>query len=106
MVLRLSRASGSGSPPRRADADDGPAGSRLGLAAALGVALVPLAIGWFIAHDLTLLLFEGQNFLALLSDPLGRGWDLFGTIDRTIDYASSGRLGAAGCSCSPCSSAT
>ncbi len=52
----------------------------------LGVALVPLALGWFVSHDLTLLLFEGQNFLALLSDPLGKGWDLFGTIDRTIDY--------------------
>jgi hypothetical protein len=51
-----------------------------------GIALLPLALAWFLAHDLTLLLFEGQNFIALLSDPLGRGWDLFGTIDRTIDY--------------------
>jgi hypothetical protein len=51
-----------------------------------GIALLPLALGWFLAHDLTLLLFEGQNFLALLSDPIGRGWDLFGTIGRTIDY--------------------
>ena len=52
-----------------------------------GFALVPLATGWFIAHDLTLLLFEGQNFIALLSDPLGRGWDLFGTFNHTIDYS-------------------
>ncbi|MGH9274047.1 MAG: hypothetical protein ACRDZU_05300 [Acidimicrobiales bacterium] len=52
----------------------------------LGVALVPLALGWFLAHDLTLLLFEGQNFYALLSDPIGEGWDLFGTIHHTIDY--------------------
>ncbi|MEQ1788398.1 MAG: hypothetical protein ABL966_15205, partial [Acidimicrobiales bacterium] len=52
----------------------------------LGAALIPLATGWFIGHDLTLLLFEGQNFYALLSDPLGRGWDLFGTFDHTIDY--------------------
>lgn len=56
------------------------------MAAGLGVALVPLATGWFIAHDITLLLSEGQNFLALISDPLGKGWDLFGTINRTIDY--------------------
>jgi hypothetical protein len=63
------------------EADDAPA-----LVDRLGIALVPLATGWFIAHDLTLLLFEGQNFIALLSDPLGRGWDLFGTINRTIDY--------------------
>ena len=28
-----------------------------------GIALVPLAAGWFLGHDLTLLLSEGQNFL-------------------------------------------
>lgn len=57
------------------------------LAVPLGIALVPLATGWFIGHDLTLLLFEGQNFIALLSDPLGEGWDLFGTFNHTIDFA-------------------
>ena len=31
-------------------------------------------------------MFEGQNFFILLSDPSGRGWDLFGTIDHTINY--------------------
>jgi hypothetical protein len=31
-------------------------------------------------------MFEGQNFYALLSDPIGRGWDLFGTLHHTIDY--------------------
>jgi hypothetical protein len=66
-----------------AGADDEPARP---LVERLGLALVPLATGWFIAHDLTLLLFEGQNFVALLSDPFGKGWDLFGTINRTIDY--------------------
>ena len=54
--------------------------------AALGVAVVPLAAGWFLAHDLTLLLTEGQNAYILMSDPLGKGWDLFGTINHTIDY--------------------
>ena len=53
----------------------------------LGRALVPLAVGWFLGHDLTLLLGEGQNAYALASDPLGRGWDLFGTYDHTIDYS-------------------
>jgi hypothetical protein len=52
----------------------------------LGAALVPLAFGWFLAHDLSLLLVEGQNFIALLSDPIGKGWDLFGTVHQTIDY--------------------
>jgi hypothetical protein len=53
---------------------------------AFGAALVPLALGWFLAHDLTLLLAEGQNFYALLSDPLGKGWDVFGTLNHTIDF--------------------
>jgi hypothetical protein len=52
----------------------------------LGAALLAVAAAWFVVHDLTLLLFEGQNFLALLSDPLGQGRNLFGTIDRTIDF--------------------
>src|SRR5690606_20484864 len=56
------------------------------LRARLGVGLVPVALAWFVAHDLTLLLFEGQNFIALLSDPIGRGWDLAGTISQTVDY--------------------
>jgi len=53
----------------------------------LGLALVPLAAGWFLAHDLPLLLQEGQNLYALISDPLGRGWDLFGTINHTVDFS-------------------
>jgi hypothetical protein len=57
------------------------------LTAALGPALVPLAVGWFLGHDLTFFLVEGQNAYALASDPLGRGWDLFGTYHHTIDYS-------------------
>src|SRR3546814_6707872 len=52
----------------------------------LGLALVPLAAAWFIAHDITLLMAEGQNLIVLLPDPIGRGWDLFGTIDSTVDF--------------------
>ncbi|MGE3619382.1 MAG: hypothetical protein AB7L84_02875 [Acidimicrobiia bacterium] len=49
--------------------------------------VVPLAAGWFVAHDLTLVLFEGQNLLFLASDPVGRGWDLFGTVaGGSLDY--------------------
>jgi hypothetical protein len=57
------------------------------LAEPLGRALVPMAVGWFLGHELTLLLGEGQNAYALMSDPLGRGWDLFGTYDHTVDYS-------------------
>jgi hypothetical protein len=59
------------------------------LALALGVALVPVALTWFLAHDLTYFVLEAQNFYALASDPLGKGWDLFGTIHHTIDYKIS-----------------
>ncbi len=53
---------------------------------ALGASLVPLGLAWFIGHDLSLLIFEGQNLIALLSDPIGRGWDLLGTVTDTLDY--------------------
>jgi len=49
--------------------------------------LVPIALGYTVAHYFSLLVFEGQSFLALLSDPLGEGWDLFGTADHRIDYS-------------------
>ena len=29
-----------------------------------------------------------QTVLALLSDPWGQGWDLFGTADRVVDYGA------------------
>jgi len=66
---------------RRSDGDE-----RAASATRLGLALVPLAFGWFLAQNLSFLLLEGQNFYILLSDPIGRGWDLFGTIDHTPDY--------------------
>jgi hypothetical protein len=48
--------------------------------------LVPIAMVYVAAHYFTFLLFEGQATLYLASDPLGNGWDLFGTADRAIDY--------------------
>ena len=48
--------------------------------------LVPIALVYVAAHYLTFLLFEGQGLAYLLSDPLGRGWDLFGTAAATVDY--------------------
>ena len=69
--------------PRDDEADDG---APVRLAALVGLGLVPLAATWYLADNLPLLLAEGQSFLALVSDPIGRGWDLFGTYDMTIDY--------------------
>ena len=48
--------------------------------------LVPIALVYVAAHYLTFLLFEGQAFIYLASDPFGQGWDLFGTVDSGIDY--------------------
>jgi len=46
-------------------------------------ALVPLAVGYAVAHNLGYLLGRGQELIPLVSDPLGLGWDLFGTADWT-----------------------
>ena len=53
--------------------------------------------GAVVAHGLTLVLVDGQFALALVSDPFGRDWDLFGTADRAIDYSplSPGAIGIA-----------
>lgn len=41
--------------------------------------LVPIAIAYHLAHYLSYLLIAGQLIFPLASDPLGWGWDLFGT---------------------------
>jgi hypothetical protein len=56
-------------------------------------ALVPIAAVYVLAHYFSLLAFNGQAIASLSSDPLGKGWDLFGTAGGTIDY---GVLGATG----------
>jgi hypothetical protein len=47
--------------------------------AATGAGLLPIAIGYLIAHYLTYLLIDGQRIVVAISDPLQRGSDLFGT---------------------------
>ena len=56
------------------------------VAASFAHTLVPIALAYAFAHYFTLVLFEGQLLLSTLSDPLGRGWDLFGTAGRSISY--------------------
>lgn len=48
--------------------------------------LVPLLVAYSVAHYFSLVVFEGQDFLALLSDPFAAGWDIFGTAHFEIDY--------------------
>jgi hypothetical protein len=49
------------------------------------LSLVPIAIAYHMAHYLSYLLIAGQNIIPLASDPLGNGWDLFGTKSYRLD---------------------
>jgi hypothetical protein len=55
------------------------------LAAAYVYTLVPIALAYQAAHYYTLLVIQGQSLAALISDPLGRGWDLFGTAGYEVN---------------------
>jgi hypothetical protein len=48
--------------------------------------LVPIAVAYVTAHYVSLLLYQAQGVPALLSDPLGKGSDLFGWSDVGISY--------------------
>jgi hypothetical protein len=49
--------------------------------------LIPIAVGYTIAHYFSLLFLDGQIPIALASDPFQRGWNLFGTADLQVNYA-------------------
>ena len=53
------------------------------------LAFIPIALAYLVAHYFSLFWFlEQAQFTYLLSDPLGRGWDVFGTASGGIDYGS------------------
>ena len=52
---------------------------RLSGRVAIGAGLVPIAVGYLVAHYLTFLLGDGQRIIVAISDPFLQGWDLFGT---------------------------
>ena len=52
--------------------------------------LIPIAIGYHIAHYLLFLLVQGQYIVPLISDPFGWGWNLFGTAGYRPDIALVG----------------
>ena len=54
-------------------------------AGAFVLTLVPIALAYHLAHYLSYLLLAGQFILPQVSDPLGLGWDLFGTANWAID---------------------
>jgi hypothetical protein len=49
--------------------------------------LVPIALAYVLAHYFTYLVTQGYTATALASDPLARGWDLFGTATNTFNPA-------------------
>ena len=48
--------------------------------------VVPIAVGYALAHYLSLLVFEGQQALILASDPFGTGANYLGTAGWAVDY--------------------
>ncbi len=47
--------------------------------AAMGAGLLPVAMGYLIAHYLSALVIDGQRIIVAVSDPFQQGWDLVGT---------------------------
>lgn len=60
---------------------------RRALPGAFAHAIVPIAIGYLIAHYFSLFIYGGQQTLILASDPLVNGANLFGTGSNVIDYS-------------------
>lgn len=56
------------------------------LAREFAPSLIPITLAYAIAHYFSLFVLDGQNTIALISDPFGKGWDLFGTADQTVNY--------------------
>ena len=60
------------------------------LARRFATTLIPIAIAYHLAHYLTYLLVQGQYIIPLLSDPLGFGWNLFGTAGYRVNIGIVG----------------
>jgi hypothetical protein len=50
---------------------------------------LPIALFYHLAHNLMHILMEGGSILPMLSDPLGRGADLFGTAGMQVGHLAS-----------------
>lgn len=59
----------------------------LGTATEFAHSLVPIAVGYLIAHYLSLLVFAGQQTLIRASDPLVNGSNWFGTAHLEVNYS-------------------
>ncbi len=56
------------------------------LAEVFAPSLLPIAAAYTVAHYFSYLLLEGQQIIALVSDPFGRGRDFFGTATYLVDF--------------------
>jgi len=50
---------------------------------AYAYSLIPVALFYHLAHNSMHFFLEAGSIIPLLSDPLGKGWDLFGTARQT-----------------------
>lgn len=57
-------------------------------ACAFVLTLVPIAIAYHLAHYFSLLVTAGQFMIALVSDPFGFGWNLFGTAGYKVELGA------------------
>jgi hypothetical protein len=62
----------------------------VGTARLFVLSLVPIAIAYNVAHNSAYVLGQGQALIPLLSDPLGRGWNLFGMATYSPDLTLVG----------------
>jgi len=51
---------------------------------ALSYTLLPLALGYHLAHNALHFFYEGSKLVRLISDPFGWGWNLFGTAENPL----------------------
>jgi hypothetical protein len=49
--------------------------------------LLPIVLGYVVAHYATLLMVEGQRTAINFSDPLGCGWNVFGSAEMGVNSA-------------------
>jgi len=62
----------------------------LDVARAFALTLIPIVLGYHVAHYLVYLLIQGQYIIPLVSDPFGFGCNLLGTADYRVDIALAG----------------
>ena len=60
------------------------------IAQSFAFTLIPIAMGYHVAHYFMFLLIQGQYIVPLVSDPFGYGWNLFGTLGYRPDIAIVG----------------